>query len=69
MSSAAEAIQTPETNASHWGLWLRQIRAIVSLELQKNFLSRRSILIYLIAILPLLPALIFAFVPLNPNEV
>ena len=69
MSSAAEAIQTPETNALPWGLWLRQIRAIVSLELHKNFLSRRSILIYLIAILPLLPVLIFAFVPLNPNDV
>jgi ABC-type transport system involved in multi-copper enzyme maturation permease subunit len=69
MSSAAEAIQTPETRSSSWGLWLRQIRAIVSLELEKNFLSRRSILIYLIAILPVLPALIFAFVPLNPNDV
>src|SRR5687767_89700 len=69
MSSAAEALQTPETRSSSWGLWLRQIRAIVSLELEKNFLSRRSILIYLIAILPLLPALIFAFVPLNPNDV
>lgn len=69
MSSAAEALQTPETRPSSWGRWLRQIRAIVSLELEKNFLSRRSILIYLIAILPLLPALIFAFVPLNPNDV
>jgi ABC-type transport system involved in multi-copper enzyme maturation permease subunit len=69
MSSAAEAIQTPETSSRSWGLWLRQIRAIVSLELEKNFFSRRSILIYLIAILPLLPALIFAFVPLNPNDV
>ncbi len=69
MSSAAEALQTPETRSSSWGLWLRQIRAIVSLELEKNFLSRRSILIYLIAILPLLPAIIFAFVPLDPNDV
>ena len=69
MSSAVQAIQTPETGSSSWGLWLRQIRAIVSLELKKNFLSRRSILIYLIAILPLLPALIFAFVPLDPNDV
>lgn len=69
MSSAVQAIQTPETGSRSWGLWLRQIRAIVGLELEKNFLSRRSILIYLIAVLPLLPALIFAFVPLNPNDV
>lgn len=69
MSSAAEAIQTPETGSSSWGLWLRQVRAIVSLELEKNFFGRRSILIYLIAGLPLLPAIIFAFVPLNPNDI
>jgi hypothetical protein len=63
MSSAAEAIQTPETSSQPWALWLRQIRAIISLELHKNFLSRRSILIYLIAMLPLFPLLILAFVP------
>jgi len=66
MSSAAEAIQAPETNSAPWGLWLRQIRAIVSLELRKNFFGRRSILIYLIALSPLLPLFIFAFV--NPDD-
>jgi len=66
MSSAAEAIQTPETSSAPWGLWLRQIRAIVSLELQKNFLGRRSILIYLIALLPLFPLLVLAFI--NPPD-
>ncbi len=66
MSSAAEVIGTPEVSSSSWGLWLRQIRAIVGLELQKNFFSRRSILIYLIASLPLLPLIAFAFVP--PSE-
>jgi len=66
MSSAAEAIQTPETRSLSWGLWLRQIRAIVGLELQKNFLSRRSILIYLIALLPLFPLIILAIV--TPGE-
>lgn len=60
MSSVAEAIQTPKSGS--WGLWLRQIRAIVGLELQKNFFSRRSILIYLIALLPLFPLLILALV-------
>lgn len=67
MSSAAEAIQTPETSSMPWGLWLRQIRAIVTLELAKNFFSRRSILIYLIALLPVFPSLIFAFVPLDDD--
>jgi ABC-type transport system involved in multi-copper enzyme maturation permease subunit len=68
MSSAAEAIQTPETRSLSWGLWLRQIRAIVGLELEKNFLSRRSILIYLIAILPLFPLAVLALVQPNDSE-
>jgi len=47
-----------------WGLWLRQIGAIFRLEIEKNFLSRRSILIYLIALSPLLPlALLAPFTP------
>ena len=68
MSSAAETIQTPEISASSWGLWLRQIRAIVSLELAKNFFSRRSILIYLIALLPLFPLLVLAFFQPDDND-
>src|SRR5687768_2164686 len=68
MSSAAEAIQTPETSSSSWGLWLRQIRAIVRLELEKNFFGRRSILIYLIAILPLFPLMILAFVQPDDSD-
>ena len=35
-----------------WSLWLRQIRAIFRLEIRKNFLSTRAILIYLLALLP-----------------
>ena len=46
----------------HWALWLRQIGAIFRLEIEKNFLSRRSILIYLIAMLPLFPLTILAIV-------
>ena len=49
MSSATEVINTTANGSPSWGLWLRQIRAIVGLELHKNFFSRRSILIYLIA--------------------
>lgn len=68
MSSAVDVINTPERSSLSWGLWLRQIRAIVGLELSKNFLSRRSILIYLIALLPLLPLIVLAFVQPEGNE-
>jgi ABC-type transport system involved in multi-copper enzyme maturation permease subunit len=68
MSSAAEVIHTPEKTSLPWGLWLRQIRAIMSMEVQKNFLSRRSILIYLIAVLPLFPLLVLAFIPAGEDR-
>ena len=35
-----------------WSLWLRQLRAIFTLETGKNFLGKRAILIYLLALLP-----------------
>jgi ABC-type transport system involved in multi-copper enzyme maturation permease subunit len=39
---------------SHWALWKRQIAAILRLEVRKNFTGKRSILIYLLALLPVL---------------
>src|SRR6266852_673579 len=36
-----------------WSLWLRQIRAIFRLEIRKNFFGKRSVLIYLLAFLPI----------------
>src|SRR3954453_19908499 len=63
MSSAIEVAQTrPEPLPSSWGLWLRQIGAIFRMEIEKNFLSRRSLLIYLIAFLPLFPLTILALI-------
>src|SRR6266853_4209 len=47
-----------------WSLWLRQLRAIFRLEIEKNFLGRRAILIYLLALLPILPLAILA--PFTP---
>ena len=38
-----------------WSLWLRQVRAIFWLEIEKNFLGRRSFLLYLLALLPIVP--------------
>src|SRR3954453_17762457 len=69
MSSAVEVAQaTSEQNRARWGLWLRQIGAIFRLEIQKNFLSRRSILIYLIALLPIFPLALLALVTPPGNE-
>jgi len=47
-----------------WSLWLRQIRAIFRLEIEKNFLGRRSILLYMLAFLPIAPLLLAA--PFTP---
>jgi len=47
-----------------WSLWLRQIRAIFRLEIEKNFLGRRSILLYLLALLPIVPLILVA--PFTP---
>ena len=63
MSSAIDVVQTKSENATgNWSLWLRQIAAIFRMEIEKNFLGRRSLLIYLIAFLPLFPLTILAFI-------
>ena len=53
--SASTDIITPHASKASlpWSLWLRQIRAIFGLELRKNFLGRRAILIYLLALFPI----------------
>ena len=56
------AVETVPNRSGDWALWFRQISAIFRLEIEKNFLGRRSILIYLIALLPLFPLAIFALV-------
>ncbi len=53
MTPAIE-IRTAEPVAAgpEWSLWLRQIRAILRIEVKKNFWGRRAILIYLLAAIP-----------------
>jgi len=69
MSSATDAIETrSQKSPLNWSLWFRQVRAIFRMELEKNFLSRRSILIYLLAFLPLFPLVPFAFFTPPGNE-
>jgi ABC-type transport system involved in multi-copper enzyme maturation permease subunit len=41
------------SSASSWSLWTRQTLAIMGLEIKKNFLGRRALLLYLIAVAPL----------------
>src|SRR2546429_4203867 len=55
MSTTAETIQsTPaEVVGSSWSLWLRQIGAIMRLELKRNFFGKRAVLIYLLALMPI----------------
>jgi ABC-type transport system involved in multi-copper enzyme maturation permease subunit len=66
MSSAIDAVANKHDRSPlPWALWLRQIGAIFRFDLRKNFLGRRAILIYLLAMLPLFPLLVFAFVPAN----
>lgn len=67
--SSAEAIESNvPSRGVPWTLWLRQVRAIFILEIRKNFLGRRSILIYLLALLPIFPVAILALVTPPGNE-
>jgi len=70
MSSTAETIQT-RTVAIHGAnvsLWLRQITAILRLELKKNFFGKRSLLVYLLAMMPIgLLILVEAINPLGSD--
>jgi hypothetical protein len=55
MSSSAETFQKDSSIAagSSLSLWLRQIGAIMRLDLKKNFFGKRSVLVYLLAAMPI----------------
>ena len=64
MSSSTIETAKIEKQPLPWSLWFRQIRAIFRLEVEKNFLGRRSILLYLLALIPVIPlALLAPFTP------
>src|SRR6476620_7139657 len=65
MSATSNAVIAETKSSSlNWALWLRQIRAIFRLEIEKNFLGKRSILLYLLALLPIIPrAMLAPFTP------
>jgi hypothetical protein len=55
----------PEPNLT---LWLRQLRAIVAFDLKKNFFGKRSLLVYLLALMPIALLTLVALVnPKAPN--
>src|SRR6266436_7089961 len=55
MSATAETIQSKPASelGSHWSLWLRQVAAIMRLDVKRNFLGKRAVLIYLLALMPI----------------
>ncbi|HEY9421282.1 MAG TPA: hypothetical protein VIW92_07710, partial [Thermoanaerobaculia bacterium] len=67
MSSTIETATTQAKDGGArqlpWGLWAQQTLAILQLELRKNFLSRRALLIYLLAALPVFLLFLLALVP------
>ena len=68
MSSRAETVAMEKTDKiSHPSLWKRQIAAILRLEIRKNFTGKRSILIYLLAMLPVL--IMAALVSVNADDI
>jgi len=54
MSVTAEAIKLDAElkRDSSWALWLRQLSAIMRLEVKRNFFGKRAVLIYLLALMP-----------------
>jgi hypothetical protein len=65
MSLTAEAIK-PDADVkrdSSWALWLRQIAAIMRLEVKRSFFGKRAVLIYLLALMPIGLLSLMAIIP------
>lgn len=55
MSAATEVITELKPSGERpWSLWASQIAAILRLELRKNFIGKRAVLIYLLAATPII---------------
>ncbi|HQR35373.1 MAG TPA: hypothetical protein PLK30_21720 [Blastocatellia bacterium] len=61
MSSLVEAAAKPATTELQWGLWWRQVRAILRMEVKKNFWGKRALLIYVFASIPVLLMFLLTF--------
>ena len=68
MSSRVETVVMEKTaQKSQWALWRRQTASILRLEVGKNFTGKRSILIYLLALMPV--AIMAALVSVNSDDI
>src|SRR6267378_2986032 len=65
MSTTAETIQSKpaEIVGSSWSLWLRQIAAIMRLDVTRNFFGKRAVLVYLLALMPIGLLTLMAILP------
>ncbi|MDQ1557589.1 MAG: type transport system permease protein [Pyrinomonadaceae bacterium] len=70
MSSTIDSATTSQKGAREmpWGLWVQQTLSILSQELRKNFLSRRALLLYLLAALPIFLLFVLAILPPDDDE-
>lgn len=71
MNSTSEIMNQPNVGKAEtpsWKLWARQTMAIFELEIKKNFLSRRAILLYLIAASPLVLLSLFGFFQMESDD-
>ncbi|MDQ1591929.1 MAG: type transport system permease protein [Pyrinomonadaceae bacterium] len=70
MSSTIDSATTAQKGARElpWGLWAQQTFSILSQELRKNFLSRRALLLYLLAALPIFLLFVLAILPPDDDE-
>lgn len=71
MNPTSEIMNQPNVGTAEtslWKLWARQTLAIFELEIKKNFLSRRAILLYLIAASPLVMLSLFGFFQMESDD-
>ncbi|MEW6736081.1 MAG: hypothetical protein AB1489_32610 [Acidobacteriota bacterium] len=69
MSSTAGVAPVAATHKQRlWSLWVNQAIAIFRLEVKKNFLGKRALLIYLIALMPILLFAALALFPYTANK-
>ena len=64
-----EQANSHNVRSGSWSLWTRQTLAIMRLEIKKNFFSRRALLLYLAALLPLFLVSMVVIVRPDKNEV
>src|SRR5437867_2885142 len=51
-----------------WSLWSRQVAAILRLEIRKNFLGKRALLIYLLTLMPVFILSMLVMIPFTAKK-